>query len=275
MLASRHLGVPFGEPATVPEPRRGGGDAGPCRLGVAGTGPVHLQQPDVGERVAERADLPVEHGDDVAVGRRPCSCRAGSRRGRSWPGPARGSRSSSSVVDLVDRRQFAGLALVPLAVPALELAVDVARRAGRGRRARRASRSTAWMAAIVSTIDPLARRRAGLGRGRLRPRSVANDVAVDEAHDVERRVVDRRVVGVHPERRRHGHGGMLQAGQDPVLATHVVGARQHVTERWTAQHERVPVGTGDAIREVRVAAGDGVELERCRGRRRRSRRAIR
>ena len=34
---------------------------------VAGTGPVHLQHPDVGQRIAERADLPVEHGEDVAV----------------------------------------------------------------------------------------------------------------------------------------------------------------------------------------------------------------
>ena len=56
----------------------------------SGPGPVHLQQTEVGQRVAERADLPVEHGTDRRRRRRRCSCRGGSRRARSWPGPARG-----------------------------------------------------------------------------------------------------------------------------------------------------------------------------------------
>ena len=110
-----------GSPSSAVAPPTGG------RRGVAGVAPVDQQQPDVGERVAERADLPVEHGDDARRRRRPCSCRAGSRRGRSWPAPAsgiarwqrrRGPRRRSG--------QLAGLRLLELAVPALELARDVA-----------------------------------------------------------------------------------------------------------------------------------------------------
>ncbi len=50
-----------------------------------------------------------------------------------------------------------------------------------------------------------------------------------------------------------------------MLATHVVGARQHVAERRAAEDEARSVGAGDAIGEVRMAAGDGGELERCPG----------
>ena len=139
-------------------------------------------------------------------------------------------------MDTVDRVELAGLALVPLAVPPLELALDV---------------PVVPAEVVESGIDQVdgvdgrhrvddrtaGVRSCGLVEDRLGRPSVANDVAVDEAHDVERRVVDRRVVAVSLDG-RHGHRGTLQAGQDPVLATHVVGARQHVTERWTAQDER-------------------------------------
>ena len=47
----------------------GGGDRGddprpPQDLGVVRLGPVRQHRPEVGQRVAERAHLPVEHGDD-------------------------------------------------------------------------------------------------------------------------------------------------------------------------------------------------------------------
>jgi hypothetical protein len=72
----------------------------------------------------------------------------------------------------------------------------------------------------------------GLGGG-----SIAQHVPVDEAHHVERRVVDRLVVA-EAQRRCHGHGGLLQAADDAVLATHVVRAGQDVAERWPTHHER-------------------------------------
>ena len=57
---------------------------------VARLRPVDHQQADVGERVAERAQLPVDDRGDLAAAARGSCCRGGSRRGRSWPGPARG-----------------------------------------------------------------------------------------------------------------------------------------------------------------------------------------
>ena len=52
------------------------------RRRVLGLGPVDEQEPDVGERVAERADLPVEDRAHAARRRRARCCRAGSRRAR-------------------------------------------------------------------------------------------------------------------------------------------------------------------------------------------------
>ncbi len=120
------------------------------------------------------------------------------------------------------------------------------------------------MAAIVSTSERLAFDRAASSSTASADGAVAQHVPVDEAHHIERRVVDRRVVAV-PLHGRHRHVGTLQARQDPVLATHVVGARQHVTERWSAQDEAGSVGAADAIGEVRMPAGDGGELERRSG----------
>ncbi len=93
------------------------------------------------------------------------------------------------------------------------------------------------MAAIVSTRDRLALLRRGfVGKRRLCGVAVAQHVTVDESHDVERRIVDVEVVA-EPHHRGHGHGRGLQARQDAMLAPHVVGARQHVSERRATQHE--------------------------------------
>ena len=110
----------------------------------------------------------------------------------------------------------------------------------------------------MSTSDSLARSRAagverGLGRG-----PIAEHVPVDEAHHVERRVVDGLVVA-EPECRRDRHGADVQAGDDAVLAAHVVGAGEQVAERRAAQHEGAAVGAGDAVGQVGVTAGDDVE----------------
>ena len=79
-------------------------------------------------------------------------------------------------------------------------------------------------------------RPGGLGESLERDGAVAHDDAVDVAHDVERRAVDGGV-GAQAERRRDRHAGPLQAGDDAVLAAHVVGAGEHVAERRPAQHE--------------------------------------
>ena len=153
------------------------------------------------------------------------------------------------------RRRVRGSCPGSIARTSASAGVRCSPRGARDRRARPVSRSTAWIAAIVSTIDLLAAPAPPRRASTSDVDPVAQHVAVDEAHHVERRVVDRQVVAVTGDGGT-GHGRALQAGEDAVLAAHVVGAGQHVAERWPAQHEPGAVGTRDAIREVRVTAGD-------------------
>ncbi len=259
-VATGHLGVALGELVSVPEPGRRRRRAAPGAGGVVRAVPVHLQEPDVGERIAERADLPVEHGDDVAVAvdhRVVEAVVAVDEAGRALFGDAR----QQALVHPVDRCQFARLALVPLAVPTLELSFDVALVASERVQADRLE---------IDGVDGCHRvdeRPARVGAGALGQRAfgrlaVAQHVTVDEAHDVERRAVDAQVV-TEAFDRRNGNRRALQCRQDAVLATHVVGAREDVAERRPAQHECRSARAGDPERQVRVAAGDHVEPERA------------
>ena len=109
-------------------------------------------------------------------------------------------RASRWLVDLVDRgksmRRVLLLTALVLAVPALELALDVAVVAAEVAEAD-GSTSTAWIAASTSTSDSDALRRCSTVQ-RLGGGHVADDGAVDEVHDVERRAVD-RVVGAQAD----------------------------------------------------------------------------
>ena len=116
-----------------------------------------------------------------------------------------GDASRERVVDLVDHGQLAGLRLLPLAVPALELALDVALRAAEVAEADGVGVDGVDAGQHVG--DLVARR----GRGRSTSSvcaavGVADHEALDEAHDVERRAVH-RLVGAQPDDRRHRHVG--------------------------------------------------------------------
>src|SRR5690606_32820408 len=93
---------------------------------------------------------------------------------------------------------------------------------------------------------------------------VAQDVPGDEVHHVERRAVD--VPGLLvPVRGGDGDLRVGEGGDDPVLTAHVVGARQDVPERRATQHGGPARGVGDPVREVRVPAGDEVDVQRSHG----------
>ena len=192
---------------------------------------------DVGEAVAEAV---------VAVGDRHALLR--------------GHALAQPPSDLVDRRQLAGLRVLPLRRPPLQLALDVALALGEVAEPDLVDVDGVQVGEHVDEV--LAQPRPQLERqlGRRVLGAVEHD-AVDEAHHVERRAVD-RLVGAQPERRRHRHGGRADGGDDPVLAGHVVGRGQHMAERWAAQHEPCAVGIGDRERQVRPTAGDQRELER-------------
>ena len=142
--------------------------------------------------------------------------------------------SSASWTSSTSGQPRGSVDLLELAVPALELALDVALLAAevaeadgvdvdgvdRGQHVddRLAGRAGA---ASASSASAAAR--------------VADDGAVDEAHDVERRAVD-RLVGAQADGRGDRHVGRAEGGDDRVLAAHVVGGGQHVAERRPAQH---------------------------------------
>jgi hypothetical protein len=92
---------------------------------------------------------------------------------------------------------------------------------------------------------------------------VAHDDAVDELHDVERRLVDGHV-GAERQRLGHRHGGRRERRDDPVLAAHVMRGLEHVAERRPAQDEAPALAVGDRVGQVRASARDQAVVERRR-----------
>jgi hypothetical protein len=110
-------------------------------------------------------------------------------------------------------------------------------------------------------VDQRLRARAGLGGGELgHVVGCAQDHAVDVRHHVERRPVHARVVA-EGEHLGHRHGGVGERADHRVLARHVVGGREHVAERWTAEHPLVRA-VADEVGEVGTAAGDQRGVQR-------------
>ena len=174
--------------------------------------------------------------------------------------PLLGDPRGEALVDLVDHRQLARLRLLPLALPAVQLARDVVLLACRGRQARpRRDRPRG--------CRPACRRRARRSRGArprrrllgLRPR--AQDRALDEVHHVERRAVHGLVLA-EADDRRHRDRRVLERGDDLVLAAHVVRRAEPLAERRPAQRPAPPGGVARPVGQVRAPAGDPLELER-------------
>ena len=84
---------------------------------------------------------------------------------------------------------------------------------------------------------------------------------VDEFHHVEGRTVDVDI-GAQPERAWHGHRRTTHGADDAVLARHVVGGREDVPGRRSAEDDPRPAGIGDAVREVGPPADDQIEVVR-------------
>ncbi len=174
-----------------------------------------------------------------------------------------GDERCQRVVDLVDHRQLARLLLVPLPVPPLQLAGDVA--VVTGQIGEPGGLEIDGVQRGHRVDDRSAGGGPGIGRqGTLGDVPVAHHVAVDVAHHVERGTVDGAVLA-QAERRRHGHRAVLQTGDDAELPADVMGAGEHVAERRPAQHEPGTVTGDDAVGEVGVTAGDDVEAERGHG----------
>ncbi len=174
-------------------------------------------------------------------------------------GPCSGMRAAERVVDLVHHGELARLAVLPLRVPALELALDVALGAAQVAQADGHRVDGVDAGQDLGELAPGVRPRlGGQAPGRL---GVAGDEPLHEAHDVERRPVH-GLVGAQADRRRHRHVGGGQGGDDAMLAAHVVGGGQHLAQRGAAQHPGVVGGVGHPEGQVRAAARDELEGQR-------------
>jgi hypothetical protein len=80
-------------------------------------------------------------------------------------------------------------------------------------------------------------------------------------HHVERCAGDVRVVA-RGERSWNARPGAGEAGEDAVLAIHVVRGREDLTEWRAAEDDRAPGGVFDAEGEVRLALAHADEAER-------------
>src|SRR4051794_38381163 len=170
----------------------GGHAEGDYVVALAALGPIGHQQANVGEGVAEGAELPVDHGGDLAARTEDHvveavvavddGCRA-----------LLGDPRRERLVDAVDRRQPARLRLLPLTVPAVELAGDVLLLAAEVAEAGRVG--VDGMDLDQGVGDALADRSAVTFVGEcLRLGEAAQDRPLDELHHVEGRAVDALVL---------------------------------------------------------------------------------
>ena len=221
-----------------------------------GIGPVDHQQPEVGQGVAQGADLPVEDGPHRPVVRQHHVVHAVVPVHHRRPllfGDAPGQLVADALDQLAVVDAF-HLHLLVLPAPALELALDVPvvppevpepDRVGvdvvqRGQR----------VGHVVADAAP-----GRLVEGRLRLGRAAQDVALDELHDVEGALVD-RLVGAEADRDGDRDPDRAQRMHQPVLARHVVRRGEHVVQGRPAQRPRPPLGVLDPVGEVGAAAGD-------------------
>ena len=230
------------------------------------------QVAEVGERVADGGELPVEDRGDPAgrVVPRRAGCRPGSRRGRSSPGPTRARcRPGARPTSATSGRSRVRLTSHRPSEPA-HLAGAGTRPAGRSPRARRRPGSIACSSASASITSRPSARALGRAVDRRRQRRVERD-AVGERHQVERHAE-------HGRRRRRPRAPRAPArrpGAGP--ATTVLSRTMSWAEggrgggRWPAQHEararrarRGRSGSSGRRRAARPAAG----RSRSRGRRR-------
>jgi hypothetical protein len=218
---------------------------------VRGPTRVEEQQGEVGQRVAERGHLPVEHaadrgadGDhvvDAVVTVHDRAAAGGHRHARGQP-----------VVQFVKAGHVSAAGRVELLLPTPHLPLVVPVRAPEVGQAHGDRVDRVQVDQPVHQVEDQIADGGGPDRGQVGRQPVHRPL--DEAHHVERRTDD---LGVGSERHGPGHrkAGRMKRRDDAVLPAHVVRGGQHVPERRPAHDE--PLGSiADRIREVGPAAGD-------------------
>ncbi len=260
-VATGAAGVSFDEVGVGGESAGGSRVVGAGRRCVAVV-PVDAEVADVGKRVAQRAQLPVEHRVDPAttdIGQAVAEAvvAVGDRHAL-----LHGEAVAQPAGDLVDGPELAGLGLLPLRRPPLDLPLDVT--VALGEIAEPDLVDVDGMKVGQHIDEMLADPRAQRERQFSGPLGTVEHDAVDKPHHVEGRAVD-AIVGAQPEGRRHRHVGAPNRRDDAMLAGHVVSRGQHAAQWWAPQHVAMSVGIGDRVGEVGTTAGDQRESERTSG----------
>jgi hypothetical protein len=162
-------------------------------------------------------------------------------------------------VDAVDCRQFASLGLLPLALPAPELPLDVRLLASQVAEPHLVGRDL--MDRDQRVDQPLADRAALVLVELLRILGGAQDRTLDEAHHVERRPVHRLVLA-EADHRRNRDESVLKRADHAVLAPHVVGRAETLAKGRAAERPGVAGRVTDAEGQVGTPAGDPLKAER-------------
>ncbi len=170
-----------------------------------------------------------------------------------------GDAGGEAAVNVVDEVQIAGLRLLPLPLPALQLPLDVGLLAAQLPQADGVGIDVVDLDQRVD--DALADRLALPLVERVRVLGRAQDRALDEIHDVEGRAVHRFVLA-EAGHRRDRNRGLLEGGDHAVLAAHVVGRAEPLAQRRAAERPAAAGGVADAEGQVRAAPGDAIELQR-------------
>src|SRR5437660_957240 len=212
--------------------------------------PAHAVIGEGGERIAERGELPVEHGEDLRLGRMENRVVepevAVHHRG---PGLRRNvlRQPADEVVHRLDALGHGSLVLLG---PACDLALDVVARL---------AEALEPDAAIVERMQPgddavqLVPEGMALRARHSGQRLIPQHATLDEIHDVEGRAKHRLVLAQRV-RPRHGKTGGVQRADDAVFALDRMRRGQQLAGRLAPQHEAPPVGGGDAVGGIGLAA---------------------
>ncbi len=221
--------------------------------------PVHPDVANVGERVAKRAQFPVEHGGDAASG----------HIDHAVPEPVVAMCDRDSLLarnplaettrDLVHYGKLAGLAVLPLGGPSPHLAFDVALASGEITETDLIDIDSMEIREHIDQV--LTGRNPQLHRQQRRTFGAVQHDPVDELHHIEGRAVD---VGVRaqPKGPRHRYRCLPDSRDDAVLPGHVVRCRQNVTGRRSTQDDSVAHRIRDPESQIRPATRDQVCTQR-------------
>ena len=162
----------------------------------------------------------------------------------------------------VDIRNIAGLRLLPLRRPPLELTL------GKGLAAGQVVQPGLFQVNSVDAGEGFGHRqadRATLVLGQLLShRNAVDHNAVDVAHEDQRSVRDLRIFR-DAEDLRNRHFGSLERGQDAVLANDVVRGSQQRAEWRSAQYPPSSARIRHGVGQVRLPVTDPLESQWCRG----------